>query len=56
MLGVLDDLQLKAHLTPPMQEKHAATAFERFTGWLVRRVRPKWPAVVVVQMDRDKPT
>ena len=54
-LGVLDDLQLQVHLEPPVQEKHAATAFERFTGWLVRRLRPKWPAVVVLRMEQDKP-
>ena len=51
----LDDLRLQVHLAPPVQEKHAATAFERFRGWLVSRLRPKWPAAVVVRMDRDKP-
>ena len=54
-LGVLDDLHLQIHLAPPVQEKHAATAFERLRGWLVRCLRPKWPTAVVVRMDRDKP-
>ena len=56
-LGVLDDLQLQVHLAPPVQEKHAAMAFERFRGWLMRSLRPKskWPAAVVVRKDRDKP-
>ena len=55
MLGVLDDIQLQIHLAPPVQEKHAATVFERSRGWLVRRLRPKWPAAVVVRINRDKP-
>ena len=56
-LGMLDDHQLQIHLAPPLQEKYAATAlFERFKGGLVRRPRPKWPAAVVVRMERDKPT
>ena len=55
-LGVLDDLQLQVHLTPPIQERDAATVFERFRGWLVRHLRPKWLAVSVVPMDREKPS
>ena len=41
-LGVLDDHQLHVHLAPPVQEKHAATAFERSRGWLEKRLRQKW--------------
>ena len=52
---MLDDLYLQIHLAPRVHEKHAATSFERFRGWLVRHLRPKWLAVVVVWMDRDKP-
>ena len=55
-LGVLDDLQLQVYLTFPMQEKYAATSFERFKGWLVRRLHTKWQTAVVVRVDRDKPS
>ena len=41
-LGVLDDLRLQIHLAAPVQERHAATTLERFRGWLVRRLGPKW--------------
>ena len=54
-LGVMDDLQLQVHLAPPVHEKFAAAAFERFRGWLVRCLRAKWPAAEVIRVDRDKP-
>ena len=39
-LGVLDDHQLHVHLAPPVQEKHAATAFERSV--CARSGRRRW--------------
>ena len=54
-LGVMDDLQLQVYLAPLVPEKYAATSFERFRGWLVRCLRTKWPAAIVVHVDRDKP-
>ena len=54
-LGMVDDLQLHIHLTPPMPEKFATASFEQFRGSLVRGLRTKWPAAAIVRISAHKP-
>ena len=41
----LDTRVLEIELRPPVPIRDAASAFERFRGWLIRTVRPTWPNV-----------
>ena len=54
-LGMVDDLHLHVHLTPPMPEKFTAASFKRFRGWLIRSLRAKWPVAALVHINANKP-